>query len=240
MKGGTTSLFQYLARHPQINPPFRKEIKFFDIHYGQGLNWYRAHFPLKVKMVEDTITGEATPYYIFHPLAAKRIAKDLPNTKLVTVLRNPVDRAYSHYNHMVRVGREKLSFEEALDKEEERLFQEEEKIISNPEHSTFNHLHYSYKARGRYVEQIEKWLNLFPKEQMLFLSSEELYSNPSAAYGKATGFLGLTAWGPGNFKVFKQGEYDDLPAQSREKLAKHFESYNQQLYKLLGIDFGWN
>jgi len=239
MKGGTTSLFRYLAKHPQINPPFRKEIKFFDLHYEQGLSWYRAHFPLKVKMSNGIITGEATPYYIFHPLAAQRIAKDLPNAKLITILRNPVDRAYSHFNHMVRVGRENLSFEEALDKEEKRLSHEEEKIIADPGYLTFKHLHYSYKARGRYAEQISTWLKLFPREQMAFLSSEELYSDPSSVYGKAIQFLGLSAWTPENFDVFKQGEYDDLPSQSRGRLAKYFESYNQQLYQLLGTDFGW-
>jgi len=239
MKGGTTSLFQYLAKHPGIRPPFRKEIKFFDIHYGQGLNWYRAHFPLKIRMTNGTITGEATPYYIFHPLAAGRIATHLPKAKLIVLLRNPVDRAYSHYNHMVRVERESLSFEEALDREEERLFQEEEKIIADPGYSTFAHLHYSYKARGRYVEQIKKWLGLFPRDQMLFLSSEELYTNPSVTYGKALEFLGLPAWDPDNFKVFKQGGYDDLPAGSRRKLAGYFAPYNQQLHELLGMEFGW-
>lgn len=239
MKGGTTSLFQYLAGHPQVHPPFRKEIKFFDLHYGQGLDWYRAHFPLKTKMTKGAITGEATPYYIFHPLAAGRIAKDLPGAKLIAILRNPVDRAYSHYNHMVRVGRENLSFEEALDKEDERLFDEEQKIAADPAYSTFKHLHYSYKARGRYAEQIAKWLELFPREQVLFLSSEELYSKPFSAYGKALEFLSLPAWDPGNFKVFKQGEYDGLSAVVREKLSEYFKPHNQKLYDLLGMDFGW-
>lgn len=240
MKGGTTSLFQYLAKHPQINPPFRKEIKFFDLHYKQGLNWYRAHFPLKAKMTNGSITGEATPYYIFHPLAKQRIAKHLPNAKLIAVLRNPVDRAYSHYNHMVRVGREPLSFEDALGSEDERLLREEERIVTNPAYSAFKHLHYSYKARGRYIEQIEKWLKLFSRDKMLFLSSEELYLKPSVAYEKSIDFLGLSTWLPDNFKVFNQGVYDGLLPSTRETLAKYFEPYNQQLYNLLGIDFGWN
>ncbi|HKI53047.1 MAG TPA: sulfotransferase domain-containing protein [Anaerolineales bacterium] len=240
MKGGTTSLFQYLAKHPQINPPFRKEIKFFDLHYKQGLNWYRAHFPLKAKMTNGSVTGEATPYYIFHPMAAQRVAKDLPKAKLIVVLRNPVDRAYSHYNHMVRVGREKLSFDDALEIEDERLFQEEEKITSDPGYSTFKHLHYSYKARGRYVEQITKWLELFPREQMLFLSSEELYEQPSLPYGAAINFLGLPKWEPEKFKTFNQGDYDGLSAKSCKSLSEYFKPYNQQLYELLNMDFGWN
>lgn len=239
MKGGTTSFFQYLAEHPEINPPFRKEIKFFDLHYRQGLNWYRAHFPLKTKMLKDAITGEATPYYMFHPLAPQRIAKDLPNARFIAVLRNPVDRAYSHYNHMVRVGRESLSFENAIEQEDARLFQEEEKIISNPEYSPFNHLHFSYKARGRYIEQIKIWLRFFSREQMLFLSSEELYQTPLITYKKALDFLGIASWEPSGFQVFKQGEYSGLSAKTRERLSGYFEPYNQQLYKLLDMDFGW-
>ena len=166
MKGGTTSFFNYLAQHPQINPPFRKEIKFFDIHYLQGLGWYRAHFPTRFKMKSGMLTGEATPYYIFHPAAPERVAKVLPNVKLIALLRNPVDRAYSHYNHMLRVGREPLPFEEAITREAERLDGEAEKIVANLRYSTFKHLHYSYLARGRYIEQLEKWFALFPRERI--------------------------------------------------------------------------
>ena len=238
MKGGTTSLFQYLAKHPSIRPPFRKEIKYFDLHYRQGQGWYRAHFPMRFRM-DGGITGEATPYYMFHPLAPQRVAADLSHVKLIAILRNPVDRAYSHYNHMVRVGRESLSFEEALDREEDRLSGEVERIKVDPAYSTFKHLHYSYHARGRYAEQLEKWLGLFPRNQMLFLSSEELYASPAALYAKAIEFLGLPKWEPQGFKAFKQGVYEDIPAQARERLAKYFKPYNRQLYDLIGIDFGW-
>ena len=129
MKGGTTSLFRYLVRHPQVLPPFRKEIKYFDCNYINGQNWYQAHFPLKKKFVGGSkLTGEATPYYIFHPQAPMRIAEALPEAKIIILLRNPIDRAYSHYQHMVRVGREPLSFEEAIAAEPERLAGEAEKI----------------------------------------------------------------------------------------------------------------
>jgi hypothetical protein len=238
MKGGTTSLFQYLAKHPAIRPPLRKEIKYFDLHYRQGPGWYRAHFPTRFKM-DGGITGEATPYYMFHPFAPKRIAADLPHVRLIAILRNPVDRAYSHYNHMMRVGRESLSFEEALDREEERLAGELEKIKADPAYSTFKHLHYSYQARGRYAEQLQNWLALFPKSQMVFLSSEELYTSPATLYGKAIEFLGLSPWEPEGFKVFKQGAYEDIPSHLRARLAKYFEPHNRRLYDLVGTDFGW-
>ncbi|MGA7192574.1 MAG: sulfotransferase [Anaerolineales bacterium] len=240
MKGGTTSFFNYLARHPRINPPFRKEIKFFDIHYPEGLGWYRAHFPTCFKMKPGMATGEATPYYIFHPTAANRIAKLLPNVKLIALLRNPVDRAYSHYNHMVRVGRESLPFEDAIGHEAERLSGEEEKIIADPRYSTFNHLHYSYLARGRYIEQLQKWFALFPREQMLILASEEIYTSPATAYRKATEFLGLSDWTPNDFKTYKQGVYEEMPASTRNHLIKYYRPYNQKLYGYLKRNFDWD
>jgi hypothetical protein len=240
MKGGTTSFFNYLAKHPQIHPPFRKEIKFFDIHYLQGLGWYRAHFPARFKMKAGTITGEATPYYIFHPTAPNRIAEVLPNVKLIALLRNPVDRAYSHYNHMTRVGREPLSFEEAIAKEAERLGGEEEKIIADPRYSTFKHLHYSYLARGRYIEQLEKWFALFPREQLLILASEEIYTSPVTAYRKATKFLGVSDWAPSDFKAYKQGVYEDMPEETRKRLIEYYRPYNQKLYDYLNRKFDWD
>jgi len=240
MKGGTTSFFNYLAKHPQINPPFRKEIKFFDIHYLQGLGWYRAHFPTRYKMKSGMVTGEATPYYIFHPTAPNRIANVLPNVKLITLLRNPVDRAYSHYNHMARVGREPLAFEDAIEKEAKRLKGEEERIIADPRYSTFTHLHYSYLARGRYVEQLEKWFTLFPREQMLILASEEIYTSPATAYRKATEFLGLSDWMPNDFKAYKQGVYEEMPVSTRNHLIDYYQPYNQRLYDYLNRNFDWD
>lgn len=241
MKGGTTSFFNYLSRHPQINPPFRKEIKFFDIHYPQGLSWYRAHFPLRPKMRDGTMTGEATPYYIFHPLAAQRIARHLPEAKLIVLLRNPVDRAYSHYSHMVKVGREPLSFEQALEKEEERLSGEVDKIIADSLYSTFKHLHYSYQARGHYAEQLQKLYGLFPRENILILNSEELYSQPANVMSTAFSFLGLPLNASGSYEVFKQGTYKaGMDPLTRQKLVDHFRPYNQHLYDLLGLKFDWD
>jgi hypothetical protein len=240
MKGGTTSMFQYLAQHPQINPPFRKEIKFFDIHFPQGLLWYRAHFPLWAKMTDGALTGEATPYYLFHPLAADRLADTLPNSRIIVMLRNPVDRAYSHYSHIHRVGREPLSFEDAIATEPERLAGEAERIMADPNYSTFTHVHYSYLARGRYAEQLPRWLERFSRDQMLFLASEDLSRDPGAAFQRTLAFLGLKAWTPGQFSIFKQGSYEQMAPTTRRKLVDYFRPYNQQLYDLLGMKFDWD
>jgi hypothetical protein len=241
MKGGTTSLFRYLSKHPQVLPPFRKEIKYFDCNYFKGKAWYRAHFPLKKKFTSGSkLTGEATPYYIFHPEAPQRIASAVPKAKIIILLRNPIERAYSHYQHMVRVGREPLSFEEAIAAEPERLADEAEKISADPRYPTYKHLQYSYVGRGEYLAQVKRWRELFAKEQVLVLKSENLYHKTAEIMEKAQDFLGLAHWHPEKaYGVFKEGSYEPMKAETRENLATHFKPQNEALYEYLGKDFGW-
>ena len=119
---GTTSLYDYLSHHPQIIPSPVKELFYFDDYYTRPIEWYKSFFPTKKEqeklerdLVASVITGEASPSYFFHPYAAKRIKETLPQIKLILVLRDPIERAYSHYTHIKRVNREPLSFEEAIE-----------------------------------------------------------------------------------------------------------------------------
>lgn len=250
-KGGTTSLYNYLIEHPSIAPIYVKEPHFFDIYFHKGSIWYRSHFPTSLKKYYteyvqklDFVTGEASPYYMFHPLAAARVAKTLPRVKLILVLRNPVDRAYSQYQHQLRQpGVEALSFEEAIEREEERLAGEEKKLIEQPTYASFNHRHYSYLARGRYIEQIPAWLKLFPKEQFLFLKSEEVFRDPTDALRQTYEFLGVP---PARLKEqkeeyrqFNKASYSKMLPETRARLLGYFKPYNARLYELLGRDFGW-
>jgi hypothetical protein len=241
-KGGTTSLFNYLIQHPRIYAPFRKEIKFFDSNYFNGLSWYRAHFPLRRKLEhEHALTGEATPYYMFHPTAPERISQALPDVRIIVLLRNPVDRAYSHYQHMVRAGRETLSFEEALEKEPERLNGEAEKIAADMYYPQAAHIYYSYLARGRYIEQLPKLFSLFSPDRVLVLRSEDLYTSPRETFFQTLDFLKLPRWEPPRYEIFKQGTYDKtLDPKLRQRLAEYFRPYNRQLYDFLGRDFEWD
>src|SRR5690606_121408 len=122
-------------------------------------NWYRGHFDLKSRFEAGNgsplITGEASPYYMFHPLAARRAKQVCPRARLIVALRNPTERAYSHYHHEKRKRREPLSFEEALAQEDQRLAGEGERIINGSVTSSFTHQHYSYKARGNYARQLK-------------------------------------------------------------------------------------
>ena len=123
-KCGTTSLYDYLTQHPQITPPLGKEIDFFDRLYERGVNWYRVRFPGKAYNFfkhtasnKKIFTGEATPRYVFHPLALQRIKKLIPDSKFIILLRNPIDRAYSHYNMNFQNGYEYRTFEDAIEHE---------------------------------------------------------------------------------------------------------------------------
>jgi len=238
-KGGTTSLFNYLVQHPDVKRPFRKEIKYFDCNYTEGFSWYRAHFPPKMKLREGIMTGEASPHYFPHPLAAERIAQKFPKIKFVLLLRNPVDRAYSSYQHMVRVGNEPLSFEQAIEEEPARLAGEEEKIIADVNYPLFKYMSYTYLTQGLYLKYFKHWFNIFPREQFLIHKSEDLYTYPMETYKATLDFLGLPAWEPKDFSIFKQGQYDTMLPATRKKLVEFFAPHNKQLYAFLGRDFGW-
>ena len=128
-RAGTTSLFRYLLAHPDVAGPsggdaavwWVKETHFFDEKYSKGLDWYRSFFPLDAtrqrrrKRGHDLLAGEATPYYMFHPAVPARAAATLPDVRLIALLRDPVERAYSHYQMMSRTGREKLDFQRGGD-----------------------------------------------------------------------------------------------------------------------------
>jgi hypothetical protein len=239
-KGGTSSLFKYLLQHPNIIPGYKKEVKFFDGNHHKGIDWYRYNFPLMTQMSDPiTQTGEASPSYVFHPLVPKRIKEVLPNIKLVLLLRNPVARAYSHYQGNLRKGHEELSFEEAVELEQSRLEGEKEAIIADQHYPMYKYLVYSYLARGIYIEQIKNWLKSFPREQILIQRSEDLFSNPQKVYSRALAFLGLPDWKLEDFEIINYGRYEAMEKQTENKLREYFNPYNHQLNKLLGENFNW-
>jgi lipopolysaccharide transport system ATP-binding protein len=252
-RAGTTSLFHYLARHPDIAEPhgleasvaWTKELHFFDEKFDKGADWYRSFFPLEIwrrtarALGRDLIAGEATPYYLFHPLVPGRVAATLPDVRLVALLRDPVDRAYSHYQMMLRTGREHLSFEDALAAEDERLVGERDRLLSG-EHRSPHHRHRAYQARGFYAEQLERWFEHFPRDQLLVLRTEDLLARPAAGYARVLAFLGARPWQPKDFAAKNTASYTPLSANLRARLEERFAEPNARLAHLLGTDFGWS
>lgn len=233
-RGGTTSFFDALSAHPSVAPTFRKEVHFFDEHHARGLGWYRAHFPLQGSAgARRRLAAEATPYYLFHPAVPARVRADLPDVRLVALLRDPVARAISHHQREVRLGREPLSLADAIDAESERLASEAGRFEG--EHHRFH----SYLARGRYVEQLERWFSVFPRERFLILRSEDFYAEPEKALQACAAFLGLGSWSPEPVKRLQAGGAAGAPDALLERLHAYFEPHNRRLAELLGWGESW-
>lgn len=234
-KGGTSSLYRYLALHPDVRGAARKEMHFFDRHYTLGSDWYRSQFPIGLGR-SKAVTGEATPYYMFHPEIPHRVAGALPNVKLIVLLRDPVDRAYSHYQHTVRHHVQIPTFEEALEIEQ-RLFAERRSDVSFYD-DEMCHRH-SYAIRGRYVDQLTRWYDVFPREQLLVLRSEDLYREPAEHFNIVLDFIGLEEWAPKRFATYNEGGYSqqEISGQTRAALRSYYRPYNKRLSELLSMDF---
>ncbi len=251
-RGGTTSLFHYLQAHPFIRPAVNKDLHFFDRRYNKGLAWYRGHFPTWIERSyaqrihgQAFLTGEASPSYIFHPHAPRRVAQAIPRVKLIVLLRNPVSRAYSQYLHAVELGHETLSFEEAIEGEEERTAREWEKMLQDEHYYSEEFKHRSYLSKGIYVDQLQAWMSLFPREQFLILKSEDFYADPATIFKQVLAFLNLPDMGikleKQTFKLYNNNIYSSrMDVAMRKRLIAYFEPHNARLYDFLGVDFGWD
>ena len=195
---GTTSLFRALTAHPQVvRPAFHKGINYFDLNYQRGMPWYRGHFP--VAPIAEAVTArhggpmsfEASGYYMYHPFALERIARDLPQVKLVVMLRDPAERAYSAYRHELSRGYEWETFEKALALEDERLVGEVDRMRADVSYESFPHRHHSYRHRGHYADLLQRAFELFPREQVHVLDSEMFFGKPAQEYQRLLTFLGL-------------------------------------------------
>lgn len=237
-KAGTTALYAYLRRHPAITGPSWKEVSYFDRHYARGPNWYRGNFPNLLR-TRGELVGEASPSYLFHPLGPERVKELVPGARLIALVRNPVDRALSHYNHEVALGREPLSFEDALAAEPDRLRGEETRLRADPGYFSSEWWSHTYKARGLYAEQLERWLHLFPREQLLILPSEELLGEPGPAYARVLEFLGAASHRLDSYPRVFERQYEGMKPETRAELAGYFAEPNRRLYELLGRDLAW-
>ena len=235
MRSGSTALYRYLTAHPRILPPLRKEVHFFDFQFDKGLAWYLAHFPgihHRLSGNRRTITFEASPYYMVHPLAPARIKAFNPEMKLIAILRNPVDRAFSHYHHEARRGVETLTFEDAIAAEPTRLSGAQQLLEQAPHYYSYHHHHFSYLDRGRYAHYLEPWLKHFPRKHLLVLRSEDLFESPDPVMNRVFAFLGLA---PFRLTVTMAGapRYRPMQSKLRERLQRHFAPDQERLEALL-------
>ncbi len=227
-KGGTTSLYDYLCQIPQVWSAATKEVHYFDINFDRGMNWYHDRFPIERELeLAGALTGEASPYYLFHPHAIARIKATVPEARLIVCLRNPVDRAISHYWHNVKKGREPLSISDAFAAEPERLKGEDARMYLDPTYVSYNHQHYSYLSRGYYADQLHRLFQHFSREQVLIIKSEDLFTDAKSTteyvcehIGLATADLSGIDFSPQNVGKKLQTEDSDLRCSLSESYAE--------------------
>lgn len=248
-KSGTSSLYDCLCQHPGVIHRIKKEIHFFNnpSRRCRGLSFYKAHFSTLTKRRRIAkeigylpLEGEATPF-IIHPWVAKWVRDTRPNAKLILIVRNPIDRALSHYYHNKRRGRENLSFEEAIQCESERISLDLDRLIKDPNYSGNAYLSFSYLTRGYYDNQLEQWLKFFPLEQICIISFEDFVENQQKTVSKVFRFLGLPDFEISKSFKSNRGNYADrLKQELRDWLFEHFYSHNQRFFEIISQDFGWN
>lgn len=227
---GTTSLYSYLTQHPQILSPIKKEVDFWSWHFNRGINWYLSHFP-PLPQGQHFVTGEASPSYLDFENTPSRIFSVFPQVKLIVLLRNPVDRAISQYHRWLSLNWEHRSFEAAINDELERL-------KSNPDH-IIGEEPGNYLSRGRYVEFIKKWLEFFPREQLLIVKSEDFYGDTAAVMKQILEFLGLPEYYLSEYANSNPGFYPPVSESMRCWMSDYFRPYNRQLEDFLGMNFDW-
>ncbi|MFH5824411.1 sulfotransferase [Georgenia sp. AZ-5] len=251
-RGGTTSMFNYLLMHPGIRglfPQVRgvKSTDYFFRNYGRGERWYRSHFPsesyralLRRRTGYRVLSGEASPYYVWDPRIAQRVRELAPEVRAILLLRDPVERAWSHYQERVGNGLEPLAFPEALAREEERTAGELERMLADPGYYSPAFDYYSYRQRGVYVPQLRNWYAQFPAEQVLVLRAEDLYADVQRTFDRVTAFLSLPSFTLPTTRTFNASTRAPMPVEVRRELAEFFAPHNAELESLVGFPLGWD
>jgi len=244
---GTTSMFKALREHPAVLPPvLLKGVHYFDKRYERGPGFYRSHFPLRATAarVERSLgvrplTGESSPYYLFHPLAGSRIANDLPGVRLIVLIRDPVDRALSAFTHEAARGYETETFERALALEPDRTAGERERMIVDPGYDSFDLQHHAYLERGRYIEQLERLELLVGRERLHVVDSRDFFADPAPVYAAVLEFLGLPPYDGVQFEQHNARPRLPMDERTRRRLEEHFRPYDERLADWLGWVPGW-
>ncbi len=251
-RGGTTSLFNYLMMHPGILGLFpqsraKKSSDFFFKQKHQGERWYRSHFHtttyrgrLERRLGYAPVAGEASPYYMWDPRIA-RLAFDVnPHLKAIALLRDPVERAWSHYQERTSNGVEPLSFVGALAAEDDRTAGELEKMAADPSYYSEAHDWYAYRARGVYLPQLQNWRSVFPEEQLLVLRSEDMYGDVQGMFDRIAEYLGVPRHTLPTTRAFGSVHRSKMPEAARAELTAFFKPHNADLEEYLGRSLGWS
>lgn len=241
---GTTSLFRALGAHPDVrSATFHKGVNYFDVQYDRGPRWYAGHFSLRpvgsARGDRPPAAFEASGYYMFHPHAARRIVRDLPEVRIVAMVRDPVERAYSAYQHEFARGFETETFERALALEDSRVLPELERMHTDESYQSRTYRHQAYRRRGHYADQLAAFIAGLGRDRVHVMESEHFFSEPEPAYRRLLTFLGLTEAMPPRFDRWNARTRAPMAETLRAELDEHFTPHDTRLAEILGRLPGW-
>jgi len=250
-RGGTTSLWNNLLQHPQVMGMYpqvrgRKSSDYFFSADTHSAAWYRSHFPSRVQRSAITkssggapVSGEASPYYMYGPHCPRLIAEAVPDVKALVLLRDPVERAYSHYQERKKQNVETLSFEDALDAEASRLAPDHQRWLDDPHYYSSAHDFFAYRDRGVYLPQIQRIQAALPAEQILILRAEDFYDSYQGSYDQVTDFLGVSRWQMPTAEHHNLIPRSPMEDATRAELTHFYAQPNVELEHHLGRDLKW-
>ena len=218
---------------PVFQEPLLKEVHYFDLNYQKPIEWYLAHFP-QTHQHQPFYTGEASPYYLYHPHVPARVAEAVPHVKLIVLLRNPIIRAFSQYTHSVNLGFETRTFADAVNEETRQI---ESGDMSEP--NTIEHRERSYVDRGLYILQLQRWRTYFPDGQILLLLSEDFFDDPQSTLSIIMKFMGVEKSDMKNmvFAPHNRSQYSKhMSSETHQRLAEFYQPYNAQLEAQFDLD----
>jgi Sulfotransferase domain len=251
-RGGTTSMWNWLVAHPAVLPMFpalrgNKSTDYFFDGGSRGERWYRSHFhtmayrrALERRRGHRVVSGEASPLYMYDPRICPLVRRIVPDVKVIIQLRDPVGRAFSHWQERVGQGVEPLSFEDALAAEPSRTAGELARMRQEPSYYSEAFDWYSYRDRGIYHRQVAQWADAFPPDQVLVVASEDFSRDEQGVMDAVADFLGIPRHRRAQYPRHNLSPRMSMPAHVEEELSAFYAPHNQRLYELLGRDLGWS
>lgn len=251
-RGGTTSMWNWLVEHPGVvgmYPEVRgsKSSDYFFDGGVRGERWYRSHFhtrrhreALEERRGHRVVTGEASPLYMYDPRVCAQVVTLMPRIKVIVQLRNPVDRAFSHWQERVQQQVEPLSFRAALDAEEQRTSGELERMLADPAYYSQAFDWFSYRDRGVYEPQVARWLGALPSSQVHIVNSEEFSADEQGVMNGVSDFLGVPRYERQGFARHNLSTRAAMDEATRAELGRFYRPHNARLYELIERDLNWD
>jgi hypothetical protein len=237
-KAGTTQLHAHLVKHPRLFGAWKKEVDYFSKHASRSIKWYRSHFPLRRRVAAvEGLAVDASPSYLPTPAALCKMQDLLPEARIIAVLRDPVSRAFSHYQHYKTRGLESRSFEHAVNEE---IRQNSLCLHPRAALRADSPPMLGYVGRGYYALQLELLLRLSARDHVLILDSTDLFGDTNAACQQVFEFLGIEPFEILPTKIYNRGYYkEQIDPAVAERLREHFMPHDERLRELVGRPFRW-